>query len=502
MEKIAVIQLGINEVKLSILNYTTTGFFIIDQEITENVKICQDMERDGYLKPTRIAETIEILKIFRRIIDMNKIENTICFADNAITQARNQIAFLDEIYKTVSLFFKILTQEDKVTAIHNAILNSFSIPKGVILQIADNTCDLVHYNRRVVLNSASLNFGANTLAEKFINEKNPEEKMQKMVDYCLAELKNVKWFGEIEEEYEFIGIGKIFESVGKLCRKSTHYPLDLSHNYCIKNENFMQVFKLVSALDLDNSKKLKGISDMRVDVLAAGMAIVKSAFATYACTPIHVSTCGEMYGIISKTLISQSMDKPLLDVLGYSLSSINEFYPTGKCMSNVYDIAIILYRQLKVLHKLSRTFLKILRIAASMSMSGKRISFNNYEKNCFPVICNSAIYGASHQEIVLAAFIASCQNIDEFSLNDWVQFKDIVEEEDVEAVKKLAVIVKLATLLNITGSNYVKDISCDVLGDTVILKTEVEKDASLEISQGMKVAFDFKKAFKKNLQIL
>ena len=97
---------------------------------------------------------------------------------------------------------------------------------------------------------------------------------------------------------------------------------------------------------------------MRVDVLAAGMAIVKSAFATYACTPIHVSTCGEMYGIISKTLISQSMDKPLLDVLGYSLSSINEFYPTGKCMSNVYDIAIILYRQLKVLHKLSRTFLK------------------------------------------------------------------------------------------------------------------------------------------------
>ena len=78
----------------------------------------------------------------------------------------------------------------------------------------------------------------------------------------------------------------------------------------------------------------------------------------------------------------------------------------------------------------------------------------------------------------------------------------MLDEEDASAVKKLGLIVKLATLLNITGSNAVKDIACDILGDTVILKTSVEKDARLEISQAMSMATDFKKIFGKNLQIL
>jgi len=60
----------------------------------------------------------------------------------------------------------------------------------------------------------------------------------------------------------------------------------------------------------------------------------------------------------------------------------------------------------------------------------------------------------------------------------------------------------MASMMNITGSNSIKDVACDVLGDTVILKTEVERDATLEISQAMSVAADFRKVYGKNLQIL
>ena len=60
----------------------------------------------------------------------------------------------------------------------------------------------------------------------------------------------------------------------------------------------------------------------------------------------------------------------------------------------------------------------------------------------------------------------------------------------------------MASMMNITNSNVIKDVACDVLGDTVILKTEVENDATLEISQAMSIASDFKKVYGKNLQIL
>jgi len=137
-----------------------------------------------------------------------------------------------------------------------------------------------------------------------------------------------------------------------------------------------------------------------------------------------------------------------------------------------------------------------------MCMSGKVVSFENYIKNNFSVVLNSNIYGASHKDIVLAAFVASSQNVDDFSLTEWVRYKDLVTEDDLDAVKKLAVIIKMASMMNITGSNSIKDVACDVLGDTVILKTEVERDATLEISQAMSVAADFRKVYGKNLQIL
>lgn len=501
MTKLAVYELGVNDVKLTIYKYTTNGFFAKESQIIEPVKLTQDMERDGYIKPARIQETISILKSFRKIVDAAKIENSICYATPVIANARNQIAFLDEIYKTVSLYFKVLTDEEQATALHNAIMYSFSMTRGLIMQVGDYSIQLIKFNRRVITNSVSIPFGAISLLDQ-VKEKSMSERMDKIVQIVTQEFKKYEWLYVLDDDSEFIGVGEIFESLGKLSRKSSRYPLDVAHNYEVTSESFQNVYNLIRGLDLDKAKKLKGISDKRADVIAIGLAVTKVMYNEFVRNSVKVSTNGEMHGIVTKNLLGATNEKPLLDILGYSLSAINEFSQTNTNVDNNYALAVILYKQLKVLHKLSRPYVKVLRIAASMCMSGKVISFENYQKNCFPVIINSNIYGANHKDILLAGFVASSQNIDDFSLNDWVRYKDLVTDEDLDAVKKLAIIIKMASLMNITNSNLIKDVACDVLGDTVILKTEVERDASLEISQAMSIAGDFKKVFGKNLQIL
>lgn len=501
MNKLAVLELDVNDVKLTIFNYTNNAFFLVESQIVEPVKLTQDMERDGYIKPSRIQETISILKNFRKIIDEAKIEQTICYASPVISGARNQIAFLDEIYKTVSLYFKVLAVEEQYSAIHNAILYSFSLLKGIAFQIGDESTQIIKFNRRMVQNSVTIPFGSSNLLAKFEN-KSMSDRLEKSKSLFVEELTKIDWLKNLEDDVEIVGIGESFEAMGKLCRKSTRYPLDLAHNYEITAENCSNVYNLIKGLDLDKAKKLRGVSEKRADVVAVGFALIDAIMQTIPHKNVKVSTNGEMYGIVAKNLLGQTGDKPLLDILGYSLGAINEFYPTSVNMDNNYALAVILYKQLKVLHKLTRPYVKVLRIAASMCMSGKRISFDNYSKINYHVILNSNIYGASHKDVILAAFVASSQNIDDFSLNEWVKFKDIVSDEDLDAVKKLAIIIKMATLMNITNSNAIKDVECDVLGDTVILKTSVEKDATLEISQAMSIAGDFKKIYGKNLQIL
>ena len=168
----------------------------------------------------------------------------------------------------------------------------------------------------------------------------------------------------------------------------------------------------------------------------------------------------------------------------------------------VLDLSLLIFRQLRVLHKLTRTYVRAMKIAAYLYGCGEIVNYHTMKKSCFDIILNLHITGATHKEILLGAFIASNFESGDFSLAEWVKYKDILNDFDLEAMKKLSAIVKIASGLDITQHGYVTDIFCDVLGDSVIMKTTSENDISFEIKYGMLGAPDFRKAFGKFLEIL
>jgi len=125
---------------------------------------------------------------------------------------------------------------------------------------------------------------------------------------------------------------------------------------------------------------------------------------------------------------------------------------------------------------------------------------------------NCNVHGVSHKEIVLSAFVAAQKKWEDFNLPEWVRYKDVVSDDDLEAVRKLSIIVAMAEALNIRNCNAVKDITCDILGDSVILKLVADENAKqnktdvnalhMEIFYAKKFSAEFSRAFRKNLEIL
>ena len=144
----------------------------------------------------------------------------------------------------------------------------------------------------------------------------------------------------------------------------------------------------------------------------------------------------------------------------------------------------------------------VLRIAALLHDSGLRVKYYDRYRHSFYFILNSNLYGASHRDLVLAAFVAQGTRRDEFNVNEWKKYKDILREEDLVAVMRLSVILRIAESLDRTMNGVIKSINCDVLGDSVIMKTEVEGDATLEIKDALNAGAEFARAFRKNLEIL
>ena len=505
MKRLGIVELNSTEVKLLIAEVLDNQSYVMLAKHETKIKIADDLVVDELIKQQNIFNVITTLKTYKSLLKSYEVLENFALATNEFANAKNQRSFFDEIYNSTGFKFKILSQSEEASNLYLAFINSLDCPKGLILNVNGTTSQIFAYNRRNTLNQVNIPTGSVTLASKHLNGSiAPQQAMEDMTKEFANYIAEENWFGELDEETQIVGTGDVFISIAKLSKKLKKYPYAKDHAYQFTKEDLDQVYDFVKTLDIDKSKKLKGISSQSADILASGISIVKAFAEKCGIARFVVSTYGIAEGYMLGKVNPLTLEKPISDVLGASLETQNIYYNNAGIQNtqNVYELSLILFKQLKVLHKLPRNFVKVLRIASYMHDSGKRVSPVDFEKKGLQVVLDSEICGVAHHEQVLAAFVVASQNLQDFSMVDWVRYNSITTETDLDGVRKLAVIVKLATMLDSFGAGKVKDISCDILGDSVIMKTIVESPAEMEIAEGLKVSSDFAKAFKKHLEIL
>ena len=504
MEKIGIIDLGSNSARLVIVQMLGDGHFIVVDQLKESVRLGKDMERDGFLKVQRIQETLKTLKMFRRLCDAHGIDRIIAVATAAVRRAKNQRSFLDEVATTCGIKLRVLSAEEEAMYVYRGVINTMDIPKGIIIEIGGGSTKIVYYNRRNLLHYETLPFGAVTLTELFANDGlKPEQQADKIEEFFTEQLKKIEWLKDIDEETQLIGVGGSCRSLAKISKVMKKAPYTMLHNYHIPTDDFNIIYNTVRVLDLDKKKRIKGISGSRADILPGALAAISSFIKYKNFNEITIAGCGLREGLMFNYAMPVTIEKPITDVLTYSLKTLIKYYNCNeKHVEQVLNIAVQLFKQLRVLHKFPRQYLRILKVAAYLHDAGTCIKYYDYQKHSSYIILNSAIYGLSHREIVLASQVVAVHKNDDFSVADLVKYKDYIDETDVEVIRKLGIILRIAESLDRSMSSLVTSINCDVLGDSVIMKTELAGDATLEIKDAMNAASDFKRIFKKNLDIL
>ena len=504
MEKIGIIDLGSNSARLVIVNLFTDGHFMVIDELKESVRLGQDMQRDGFLKPARVAETIKTLKMFRKLCDASGVTRIIAVATEAVRRAKNQRSFLDEIQSSCGIKIRVLSAEEEAVFVYRGVINTMDVPKGIVLEIGGGSTKIVYYNRRNMLNYVTLPFGAVTLTGLFSGDGlKPEQQAEKIEEFFTEQLKQVEWLKDVDPDVQMMGVGGSFRNLFKISKMVHKYPLDSVHNYKMQVEDFLPVYDMIKVLDLDKKKKIKGLSAERADILPAALAVIKSFISYLGVESFTFSGAGLREGIMFNQALPMTVEKPVADVLNYSLTTLVKYYDCDeKHVEHVVNLSIQLFKQLRVLHKFPRQYLRILKVAAMLHDCGERIKYYNHQRHSWYMILNSTLYGVTHRDIVLAAFTACCHKKEDINMADWARYKDIVSEDDLEVVKKLGVMLRIAESLDRAHAGSIKSINCDILGDSVIMKTEVDGDATLEIRNAMTASTEFRKSFHKNLEIL
>lgn len=505
MEKIAVIDLGSNSARLVLVNILEGGYFVVFDELKETVRLGQDMDWDGFIKPQRIAQTIKTLTMFRRLCDANHVDKIFAYATAAVRRAKNQKSFLDEVAMTCGIKIKVLSVEEQAMLIYQGVINSMEVPKGLIMEMGGGSTNLIYYNRRNLIHYETLPFGAVTLTDLFKNDSSePMERTRKIEEFIGEQLQKITWLDSVEPDTHFVGVGGSFRNLGRISRMLRKYPFNMTHNYELPVSEFENIYGTIRKLDLDSTMKIKGLSSGRADIFPSALAVMKAVLSRFEFSKITISGCGLREGAMFRYAVPAVNERPLSDVLGHSLYTQMKYFDINvDHAEHVYNLSIQLFKQLKVLHKIPRAYVRVLKIAALLHDSGMRIKYYNHELHSRYIILNSNLYGVSHKDIVVASFVASGHRKKaEIAKEDIIKYKDMLTQEDVDAIRKLSVILRIAESFDRSMSGVITGINCDVLGDSVIVKTETEGDCSLEVKDAMGAAADFKAAYGKNLEIL
>ncbi len=504
MEKIAIIDIGSNSARLVLANVLEGGYFVVFDELKESVRLGQDLDWDGFLKPQRIAQTIKTLSMFRKLCDSNKIDKIYAFATAAVRRAKNQKSFLEEVATVCGIKIKVLTEAEQVQMVYTGVINSMDIPKGLIMEMGGGSTKLIYYNRRTIVAHASLAFGAVTLTDLFKNQElDPSQRAQKIEEYVAEQFESVPWLKTIEGDIQLVGVGGSFRNLGRISRMIKKYPFDMTHSYEIPAIEFDQIYSTIRTLDLDSTMKIKGLSSGRADIFPSALAAINVLLKKCDFQKLTISGCGLREGAMFRHAVPAVQDKPLSDVLGHSIYTLMNYFDINiDHAEHVFNLSLQLFRQIKVLHKLPRIYLRVLKIAALLHDSGMRIKYYNHQKHSSYIILNSNLYGVTHREIVLAAFIAQGHRKTDTTRDDIIRFKDLLTTEHLDVIKKLSVILRIAESFDRSMSKVITGITCDVLGDSVIVKTESEGDCSLEIKDALTASAEFKAAYDKSLEIL
>ena len=374
MEKIGIIDLGSNTARLLIVELFTEGHYMVVDELKESVRLGQDMDRDGFLKPQRIAETIKTLKTFKKLCDANGVERIIAVGTAAVRRAKNQRSFLDEIQVACNITIRVLTEEEEAILVYRGVINTMDIPKGLILEIGGGSTKIIYYNRRNLLNYASLPFGAVTLTDLFLNDATPQESAKHVEEFFTEQLKKIDWLKDVDPEVQMIGVGGSFRNLFKISKLVRKYPLELPHNYRMNAEDFTGIYDMLSSLEVDKRKKIKGLSPNRADIMPAAMAIVKAFISYMGIENFAIGGNGLREGLMLNQAYPITQEKPISDVLGYSLDTLVRYHGCNpKHVEHVMQLSVQLFKQLRVLHKYSRQYLKVLKIAACLHDIGRTV---------------------------------------------------------------------------------------------------------------------------------
>lgn len=304
--KIASIDIGTNTLRLLIGTVQEDGHIIDSQLMREITRLGGGFDGKR-LHPDSEERTLKALKTFSHVIREAGVEKIRASATSVVREAENGKEFIDEIKSLTGINVEIISGDIEATLTLKGVLSALNQKdrKALVFDIGGGSTEYIIAEDEKVISLKSLNMGAVSLTEKYLNSDPPSagdlSHIRSAVDGFLLALKaslpELRHLGKNSDSI-LVGTAGTITTLAALDQNLEIYDTRKINNYVLTKDAVDRLFKGLSGMTHEERVAIKALEEGRADLIIAGTIIVQRTMEEFDFNELIVSDYGLLEGLL------------------------------------------------------------------------------------------------------------------------------------------------------------------------------------------------------------
>ncbi|MBU4400203.1 MAG: Ppx/GppA family phosphatase [Planctomycetes bacterium] len=482
---VAAIDVGANALRMVVAEVFSDGRIEVLERLQRAVRLGQDTFRQGRLGGQSMRAAIGVLRDYRRLLDLYKVEMVRAVATSAVREASNGETFLDRVFMATRLNVEIIDPSEEsrltVSAVRQAVGNSLGINQHetLIADVGGGSTLLTVLESGEITTSQSLRLGSIRLQETLsTSEESPRRSadlLRQHISNTLSVLESVVPLAEIDS---FVAVG----GDARFAAREIGVPASEAGELVVVEA--IAFDKLVARCERHTAEELSkryGLPFAEAETLNPALLVYQVLLQRTKAAEMVVSHVSMRDGLLLELAreVTGKEDEALPAGVIHSATAIAEKYHVDlNHARGVADVAVQLFDVFQADHGLGPRYRLLLRVAALLHEVGGFVSSRAHHKHSEYLIANSEIFGLTRHEIILVSQISRYHRRS-VPRASHLSYTSLTRESRV-VVSKLAALLRVADAVVRGHHRRQSDIHFQRQGDELIVSMPGGFDLLLE----------------------
>jgi exopolyphosphatase / guanosine-5'-triphosphate,3'-diphosphate pyrophosphatase len=276
--RVGAVDLGTNSTRLLVADVADGHVEEVGRAL-RITRLGEGVDERRRLLPLPVARVRNVLSEFRRELDRLGAERTLAVATSAVRDAENGEAFLGEVEWSYGFTTRLLTGDEEARLTYRGVTAGRTIDPGtLVVDIGGGSTELILPDWH-----ESIDMGSVRMTERFGEDA---EAIDSAVEDVLPEL----------DVRAAIGVAGTITSLAALDLGLVEYEPERVHGHLLTAAAVDEQLARLSALPLEERRRVPGLEPERAPVIVAGAAILRAILRRYRLDGIEVSEHDLLHG--------------------------------------------------------------------------------------------------------------------------------------------------------------------------------------------------------------